>query len=141
MSTPINERKLIHPLHKTVWVFEKPLLNKIPTSPIYLGISWATIAIIIGTKTALSWEEKATPKLNPSKRLWINEDSRFKYPAVPLPLRFYKHPFSSITMVELFSAVIFYSSALLIISPYDLGGKCSSLSPILFSEINPSLRI
>lgn len=48
--------------------------------------------MIMGTYTSLSFEEKATPKLNPSKKLWIKEESRFKYPADPLPLRFYQHP-------------------------------------------------
>jgi hypothetical protein len=67
---------------------ENPLLNRIPTSPIYRGISWATIAMIIGTYTSLSFEEKATPRLSPSKKLWIKEERRFKYPADPLPFKF-----------------------------------------------------
>lgn len=95
MKTPITETRLITPLHNTVWIPENPLLNRTPTSPIYRGISWATIAMIIGTYTSLSLDEKATPKLKPSKKLWMKEERRFKYPADPLPLRFYQHPFLS----------------------------------------------
>jgi hypothetical protein len=51
--------------------------------------------MIIGTYTSLSLDEKATPKLKPSKKLWMKEERRFKYPADPLPLRFYQHPFLS----------------------------------------------
>jgi hypothetical protein len=48
IKTPINDKKLIKPLHRTVWVSVNELRNNMATSPSYLGISCAIIAMITG---------------------------------------------------------------------------------------------
>jgi hypothetical protein len=47
-NTPIKDKKLTIPLHNTVWAPVNELRNNMTTSPSYLGISCATMAITTG---------------------------------------------------------------------------------------------
>lgn len=67
--TPIRDTKFTTPLHNTVCASENLLLSKTATSPNYLGISCAMMAIITGTISKGFAVAKATPKARPSIKL------------------------------------------------------------------------
>lgn len=84
---PIIEIKLTTPLQQIVCISLKLFFIRIATSPNSRGISWATIAIKRGTNSVDFPVAKATPKANPSIKLWIRDPIKFKYPDVPLPVQ------------------------------------------------------
>lgn len=67
--TPTKEFRLMNPLHRMVCMLENLFFIRMATSPIYLGISWAHIAIIIGTNYDFMPDAKPTPIPNPSMKL------------------------------------------------------------------------
>ena len=86
-KTPTSEIQFSNPLQQIVCKGVNPLFNKIPTSPIYRGISWATTAIVMEAICFFYPVAKAIPTAKPSKKLWRNDDRRFKYPEGCFPFK------------------------------------------------------
>ena len=61
------------------------------------------MATIIGVITVISPDEKEIPIAKPSKKLWIKDDSMFRYPAIPFPFKLPKQPLSCSGASILFS--------------------------------------
>jgi hypothetical protein len=69
IKPPTRETMFTIPLQKIVWLVVKLLFKRTATSPSYLGISWATIAIKTGMASEVFPVAKATPSASPSMKL------------------------------------------------------------------------